>query len=744
MQEESCRPDQYTFTAAIQSCELFGDVGHAQNHFQNMQQMGIVPTTVVCNALMAVQASVGDLHGADRTLKEMRLQEVSPDIVSFNSAIATAAKAADREAVARLLSEMKESGLQEDVTTYTSVVKSLVSNGDMLEAEKWIAQATEEKMSNPAPFNCLIDGYAKAGDFGTAEAVLDRMRYASIQPNRNSYNSLISGCAKNGNMKMAVTSMSRMRSQNMQPDVISYTSLISGFAAKGQMRLAEEWLDNMSQASLEPNAVTFATILRSCEKLHDTTEAERFQRKMKEMQIEPNLVIFNTLLSIAASARDISQAETLFQGLVPVDMPDIMTFGSLVKAASRVPDFARSRCWLDRAKLDELGLTLDARIFYSLLAAAASVGDIDLAHKVIREMNDDWGLPEDVVSCTALIRACVRTTDFEEAEKTLERMESKGICPNEYTLNAILTVCLEAAFPKRAEHWFSQLTKRGAPMKIVVFNSLIANWIEDPARIQQWIGRMKVVGVDPDVITLNGLLNSFAIVCDVELARQAWSSLEEAGLRPTLASYRIFSKALARQGCYEEVSALLSRMAREGRSKDAFCYRALITACAKVKTEDAVQVAKEAFNDAQAMLANDLYAQKAFELLFGRYRHAKLVRSLNKKEGISAQEAFEEKEEKVADKATAANNADQEREKTRNATSKFVLQSRQSLPYAQVTDAKDASAPEIQEGDEGDPMGTHSKHSFVLSAAAEPLIRTFRRNVRGERQTAKLRLKPRA
>eukprot|EP00435_Cladocopium_sp_Y103_P040097 s2625_g10.t2 len=656
MQQDYCVPDQFTFFHAIQSCERSGDIQHAQAHFQNMQQMGILLTDLVCNAMIAVQASVGDVEGVERTLKEMRRQGVPPDRVSFNSALAAAVKAADQDAVTRWLNEMKQSGFEPDATTYTTVVNSSVLKRNMLEAEKWIDQAIQDQILSPAPFNCLIGGYGKVGDLSAAEAVIDRMR------------PIIQWLHHGGRM--------------LKPDVITYTSLISGFAARGQMQLAKEWLDNMCQVSLEPTAATFGTILRSCEKRHDVDAAEHIRKKMEELEIEPNRVIFNTLLHIYASARDINQAEAVFQDLVSRNTPDIVAFGSLVKAAARIPDLARSEAWMMRAR--SAGLILDARIFYSLLSGAASVGDLAAAQQTIDDMKA-VGLAEDVVTCTALIRACAIAGDLEEAEVTLERMESHGILPNVYTLNATMTACARARSPTRAEHWFRQLVKKGVKMDIIGFNSLMAAWMCDPARIEYWIQRMRIAAISPDIMTFNGLLNSCAIVCDVDLAKEVWSHLDQAGIRPTLASYRSYSKALARQGLYQELSSLQWRMAREGRSKDKFCLRALLTACAKAKPEDAAKAAKVAekvFQDAHKMFANDSYARRALRLAMGakasrRYKELTNQFNLDPPRIRTPQEDYNSD---VKQETNATHDEEAFMLLSRNASAQFVLESRQSMP----------------------------------------------------------------
>ncbi|CAK9044458.1 T-complex protein 1 subunit gamma (TCP-1-gamma) (CCT-gamma) (Chaperonin subunit CCTV gamma) [Durusdinium trenchii] len=456
------------------------------------------------------------------------------------------------------------------------------SSGLLKERRFTLDMMLQEEMLSPAPFNCLMAGYGKVltsfeGNLEAAEGVLMRMRNCSVSPNLESYNTL--------------------------------TKVY-----------AQEWLENMQQTSVSPNQVTFSTILRSCEKDHSVALAGHFLKKMQEMDVEPNRAIFNTLLNLYASARQLALAEGIFKEMVrKAEMPDLLAFGALVKAAARIPDMQRSLLWMERAR--NAALSPDARMFYSLLSSCAQVGDLPAIHQVLGNMKAQ-GLPEDVVTCAAVVRACGNAHDLKEAEKTLERLET--IKPNEYTVNAMMTACASTKFPTKAEYWFSRLARKGAHIEVVGFNSLMANWKEDSMRMQHWLMRMRSVDVSPDVITFNGLLNSAAIVCDAGFAKRLWSDMEEIG-KPTLGSYRAFAKALAREGHVQELAALLGRMEKSKFSSDVFCMRALLTACAAAKSKEAAQMAEELFRQHRATFAKDSYARQALRLATGN-KYAKLAK----------------------------------------------------------------------------------------------------------------------
>lgn len=298
-------------------------------------------------------------------------------------------------------------------------------------------------------------------------------------------------------------------------------------------------------------------------------------------EVEPNDVVFNTLMSMHASGRSL-EAERVLQAMVRTGLaPDVRSFGALVKAASRRLELQRARQWLRRAEQ-----LVDARSFYALLSCCAQLGDVQEAHGVLESMKQK-GYEEDAVTKTALLRAYGTSGDTLGAEEVLQGMLSeRNDGPNEYTLNAMMAACGGDVF--RAERWFLELSKRGVATPIEAFNGLLANLTSDASRLQAWMDRMSCVGLAPDTISLNTLLNSCAIVCDVELAGATWRRIAT----PIEGSYRAYAKALARQGRVQELRELLKRSRR-----DVFVVRALLTACARDGGRAAAQVAEQVLEE---------------------------------------------------------------------------------------------------------------------------------------------------
>ena len=382
----------------------------------------------------------------------------------------------------------------------------------------------------------------------------------------------------------------------------------------------------MRRNDCEPNEVTFGTILSSCEKRHRVQAAEQMWTKMVSWNMRPNIVHFNTFMNIYAAARQPAKAESKFNDMVRGrQMPDIRSFGSLIKAAGRVPDVSRAHLWLERAS--SAGERLDARAFASMLVACAQVGDVQRSREILQEM-ERHGIAKTVVTFTTLARTCAMAGDLKEAEKVIDSMRDANISPSSLTINAMMTACEYVQQPLSADLWFLQLVARGAEVEIVGSNSLLQAWVRtDPRRIVAWLGRLELVGVMPDVISFNVLMNSAVFVLDKDLALEAWARLRAANLRPTLGSYRALSKILARCGDYKQLSEILDAAAKL-RPRDFFCERAFLSACANANPK-AAKEAEEAFLASQHLLRDDALANRALRLALGDARYLELSKRMN-------------------------------------------------------------------------------------------------------------------
>jgi pentatricopeptide repeat protein len=68
-------------------------------------------------------------------------------------------------------------------------------------------------------YETLMEAYASHMDMRPAEAILDRMQAAGLQPVMRSYNRLLHGVALNGDLTAAIRVYNRMKLQGLPPDI---------------------------------------------------------------------------------------------------------------------------------------------------------------------------------------------------------------------------------------------------------------------------------------------------------------------------------------------------------------------------------------------------------------------------------------------------------------------------------------------------------------------------------------------
>eukprot|EP00747_Dinoflagellata_sp_TGD_P208767 gnl/TRDRNA2_/TRDRNA2_82208_c1_seq1.p1 gnl/TRDRNA2_/TRDRNA2_82208_c1~~gnl/TRDRNA2_/TRDRNA2_82208_c1_seq1.p1 ORF type:complete len:711 (-),score=124.71 gnl/TRDRNA2_/TRDRNA2_82208_c1_seq1:8-1936(-) len=431
-------------------------------------------------------------------------------------------------------------------------------------------------------------------------------------------------------MDAAHTWLSALRKSGRKPDIETYTILISGFAKSGDLRKAQNWLAKMRSAAVMPNTVTYTTIISACAKRRDVTRAEQLLDEMREDGLEPTDAVFNAVIDVHAGDRSPRGAEAALREMLLAKVsPGLVSYGAVTKAAARAGDLARAEAWVARTVV--AGWEPDARMYYALLSACAQVGDLEAADHCAARMHAA-GIASDVISHTAIIGACATAGDLLEAKRRLAAMEDEGLKPNAFTFNAMINTSIAAGSTLDTEHWLFQLARLGEQQSalLVGFNGVLRPWAAqgDVLRVEAWMIRMATAEVVPDVISHNTAINACAVAGDSAASQRAFERILAQRLRPSLATYRALVKPFAREGNYEAVSAALQRMRSDGLARDAFCDRALISACANAQPP-AADVAEAAFREAADSLRGDSYAMLCLVRAIGPDRLHRLEKELD-------------------------------------------------------------------------------------------------------------------
>ncbi|CAE8630715.1 unnamed protein product, partial [Polarella glacialis] len=179
--------------------------------------------------------------------------------------------------------------------------------------------------------------------------------------------------------------------------------------------------------------------------------------------------------------------------------------------------------------------------FMDVLGHAALQGDADTFQSI------DWATARSTESCVALAKLYARKGDVLAFEKLLAQMEKADDAESQMLIhNYYIHACSQAG---------------------------------DVAGAKNHIQRMEFLGLKPDLMTFNTLLNTYASAGDADGAERCIIDLARRGIAPNIVSFATLCKALARQGKVEQIEDVIHMIEAIGMETNEYFFASLVSAC---------------------------------------------------------------------------------------------------------------------------------------------------------------------
>jgi len=131
------------------------------------------------------------------------------------------------------------------------------------------------------------------------------------------------------------------------------------------------------------------------------------------------------------------------------------------------------------------------------------------------------------IAYSALISACEKGKQLEQALDVFEAMRKQGVMPELITYNSLISACEKGSQLEQALKFFTAMKQQGVLPGVITYNALISA-CEDGNQLQRALelfATMKLRSVEPTVVTFNALMQVLAasgeIVAGFELLAQA-------------------------------------------------------------------------------------------------------------------------------------------------------------------------------------------------------------------------------
>ncbi|KAF9615300.1 hypothetical protein IFM89_022716 [Coptis chinensis] len=483
MKNSGPQPDEYTYTIVLnfycrqavgQACEY---IGKATELIEEMMRCGVSPTVVtygtylhgLCrngmvdsalnllselrqrnqhlsstcyNAVIRGLCRKGEVNEAARLMEEMKSSGVSPDVHSYSILIDGFCKMGNVLRGLDLLEEMKTSGLRPSLVSYTPLLDGLCKSGLAEFAVNLFKEiGAFGYRHDKTSYSILIECYCKLGDLDAACKVMNEMLGNNLFPDVYRYTNVLHGYCKVGRLDEALGLFKQGLKGGMRPNVVTCTVIVDGFCKKGRVEEAILFMDEMQDQGIIPDLFTYNAIINGlCKELKSNSAQEIYQlilertsklcKRMLKDGKTPNVVTYTILISAFCCGGRMYEALKVFKEMIVKGIvPDKIAFTAIIAGYCRIGD---TKTALDfYREMEKRGITPDIFTYTCLVHGYCKSKQMDEARNLFdRIIKSDT---PNVVTYTALMAGYHRTGDLEIALQLYNKMEEKGIQPDDIT-----------------------------------------------------------------------------------------------------------------------------------------------------------------------------------------------------------------------------------------------------------------------------------------------------------------------
>jgi pentatricopeptide repeat protein len=416
------RLNLYVFTAALSSCAKTGDAANARRFFSCMLDAGIRPNVDAVNSVLDAAVRGGDVTLAMVVLYEWlpkcRMAVHLSQIVKVISLCGRvdAAGGGGKQPILRLLRTMRSMlGALPDISTYNAAVSALGRMKD-LDAARHLFDVEipgAGLVANISTFNALISAYGVAGDVGESCALLDKLSASDspVKPNQITYNCVLEQCVRANDVELV---SDVIRQMNTAPDVslesVSITSLMQLY----RIRRNPEAALALVRAFARDNVVAPISI--------DLVRETAGSRAKKL-----DTTVYNSLITVCFENGKTAEAVGIAGMLFVTRRMNAGTYNVLITHVGlRLKNPIRASSML--ADMKRRGIAPDDVTYSTLIRSCAQTGTLQLAYRLLGEMQDIGLGGKDTYAWTSLIDGFGRAGQWQRAVELLECMrQGKGL-----------------------------------------------------------------------------------------------------------------------------------------------------------------------------------------------------------------------------------------------------------------------------------------------------------------------------
>ncbi|XP_068650978.1 pentatricopeptide repeat-containing protein At1g80150, mitochondrial [Aristolochia californica] len=295
-------------------------------------------------------------------------------------------------------------------------------------------------------------------------------------------------------------------------DEFSYNLVIKAFCETGCLNSACLVMVEMEKSGIKPDVVTYTTLISALYTHNQHEVADGFWNLMVLRRCSPNIAAFNVRIQYLINKRRAWQARSWMQKMLAFGVrPDELTFNLIIKGFCLIGRLDMAKRTFDALGHWNSGCKPNSKIYQTMIHYLCEGEEYDLAFRLCKDsMVKNWFPSVDTIC--KLFQGLMMTSKDRNANEIM--MLIRGRVPpyskDDLTMfQAILS--RKAAFDARIQYLIKQ-------------NRASYAWIV--------LQKMIVLGVKPDELTFNLVIEGFCKIRDLHMAKKVYDEMQAYGCKP--------------------------------------------------------------------------------------------------------------------------------------------------------------------------------------------------------------------
>ncbi|KAH7437307.1 hypothetical protein KP509_05G065200 [Ceratopteris richardii] len=512
MQEHGVIPSTFTLVVVLKTCAALKYMSQGKQIHMNVVYTGYERDVFVGNALVDMYSKCGSFMDGLEVCKMLPVR----DVVTWTAIITGYIEYGHYKEAMTCFDAMHEDGVAPNVVTYICILRAIAGTYSLRNAHEVHMQVVLcGYEQDQAVGNTLVAMYGKCGFLSCAQGVFSRLHFRNVV----SWNSLIAGYAEHDFDESVVKAYKQMQTESVPPDLVTMVYALKACGSLKAINMGHIIHADAVMKGVDDLSVGNATVdmYARCNFIADAQVA------LIRLPVK-DVVSWNSLIFGYAEQ---GSCEEVFEciGKMQKDgiAPDSVTYVMCLKACNS-SEWSSVRGDVLHTQIIYLGFENNAIVGSALVDMYAKAGLLMDAEKVFNDLPNPH-----VMVWTALIAGYAQHGSFISAHKCYEKMQLKGICPDQGIFVCLLKAVKDVGAIFVVHELHADVIKRGYDQDILICSILVDIYAKFGAILeaQSVFNRLPI----RDVVSWSALMRGYGMNHDGKNALKCFEKMKNEGIK---------------------------------------------------------------------------------------------------------------------------------------------------------------------------------------------------------------------